>query len=126
MVGTPSTGRRVTVASVCTESGGLPAWASMLDRAIEKHAACAAAISCSGFEPGPSSKRDLYVYPPLIVSPAVNVPVPVGTSPFHSALPFAGIATSLLHWTRHYGSREPQSGLPTSSTVPIWNVVQGP
>src|ERR1039458_7091307 len=67
----------------------------MLDRAIEKHAACAAAISCSGFEPGPSSKRDLYVYPPLMVSPAMNVPVPVGTSPVHSALPFAGIAASL-------------------------------
>jgi hypothetical protein len=26
-----------------------------------------------------------------MVSPAVNVPVPVGTSPFHSALPFAGM-----------------------------------
>jgi hypothetical protein len=34
------------------------------------------------------------VYPPLIVSPAVNVPVPVGMSPFHSALPFAGIVVS--------------------------------
>src|ERR1700686_1920946 len=65
MVGTPSTGLRVTVASVCTESGGLPASARRLDRAIEKHAACAAAISCSGFEPGPSSNRDLWVYPPL-------------------------------------------------------------
>jgi hypothetical protein len=29
-----------------------------------------------------------------MVSPAVNVPVPVGMSPFHSALPFAGIAAS--------------------------------
>ena len=56
MVGTPSTGLRVTVASVCTDSGGFPAWARMLDRAMEKQAACAAAISCSGFEPGPSSK----------------------------------------------------------------------
>src|ERR1700688_2062017 len=60
IVGTPSTGRNVTVASVCTESGGLPALARRLERAIEKHAAWAAAISCSGFEPGPSSKRDLY------------------------------------------------------------------
>src|SRR5580704_12299475 len=66
----------------------------MLARAIEKHAAWAAAISCSGFDPGPSSKRDLYVYPPLIVSPALNVPVPVGMSPFHSALPFAGMVAS--------------------------------
>ena len=64
MVGAPSTGRRVTVASVCTESGGLPAWARRLESAMEKQAAWAAAISCSGFEPGPSSKRDLKVYPP--------------------------------------------------------------
>src|SRR6202041_270174 len=90
MVGTPSTIRRVTVASVRTDSGGVPACASMLDRAIEKHDACAAAISCSGLAPGPSSKRDLNEYSPLIVSPAVNVPPPDGTSPFHSANPFAG------------------------------------
>ena len=61
IVGAPSTGRSVTVASVCTESGGFPAFASMFESAIEKHAACAAAISCSGFEPGPSSNRDLNV-----------------------------------------------------------------
>src|ERR1700756_449510 len=61
----------------------------MFDRAIEKHAACAAAINCSGLEPGPSSKRDLKVYPPVIESPAVKVPLPVGTSPFHSAVPLA-------------------------------------
>jgi len=61
MVGVPSTGRRVTVASVWTDSGGEPALARMLDSAIEKQAACAAAISCSGFDPGPSSKRDLNV-----------------------------------------------------------------
>lgn len=34
-----------------TESGGLPAWARMLDKAIEKQAAWAAPMSCSGFEP---------------------------------------------------------------------------
>src|ERR1700729_1490900 len=68
----------------------------MFDRAIEKHDACAAAISCSGLEPGPSSKRDLKVYPPLIVSPAVKVPAPVGRSPFHSALPLAGMSPSIL------------------------------
>ena len=61
MVGAPSTNRSVTVASVCTDSGGLPAVARMFDRAIEKHAACAAAMSCSGLEPGPSSNRDLNV-----------------------------------------------------------------
>ena len=39
MVGAPSTRRRVTVASVCTDSGGVPALARMLDRAIEKQEA---------------------------------------------------------------------------------------
>jgi len=51
----------VTDASVRTDSGGVPALARMLESAIEKHAACAAAINCSGFDPGPSSKRDLNV-----------------------------------------------------------------
>src|ERR1700676_1708398 len=128
MVGTPSTGRSVTVASVCTDSGGLPASARMLDRAIEKQAACAAAISCSGFEPGPSSKRDLYVYPPLIVSPAVKVPVPVGTSPFHSALPFAGIATSLFQWLFLFDSPIELPRSPIRLVEPfflvIWDVIQ--
>src|SRR5260370_27207846 len=31
-----------------------------------------------------------------MVSPAVNVPVPVGTSPLHSAVPFAGMVASSL------------------------------
>src|SRR6202034_3227047 len=48
MVGMPSTRLRVTVASDRTDSGGWPAWARRLARAIEKQAACAAAISCSG------------------------------------------------------------------------------
>ena len=65
-------------------------------RAIEKQAAWAAAISCSGLDPGPSSKRDLKVYPPLIVSPALNVPVPVVMSPRHSALPFAAMSISFV------------------------------
>src|SRR6202171_717655 len=95
MVGAPSTGRRVTVASVCTESGGVPASARILERAMEKHAACAAAINCSGLDPGPSSKRDLNVYPPLMLSPAVKVPVPERRSPFHSAVPFAGMIVLL-------------------------------
>src|SRR5581483_1750241 len=64
MVGVPSTSRNVTCASVWTDSAGVPALASALLSAIEKHAAWAAAISCSGFDPGPSSNRDLYVYPP--------------------------------------------------------------
>ena len=61
MVGFPSIWRSVTSASVWTDSGVLPAWASMLESAIVKHAAWAAPISCSGFAPGPSSKRLLKV-----------------------------------------------------------------
>ena len=53
--------RSWTLASVCTDSGVNPALARLFENAIEKHAACAAAISCSGLEPGPSSKRDLNV-----------------------------------------------------------------
>src|ERR1700685_1905617 len=71
----------------------------MLDSAIEKHEACATAISCSGLAPGPSSKRDLNEYSPLIVSPTVNVPFPERTSPFHSAVPFAGMPASSVATT---------------------------
>ena len=59
IVGAPSTGLSQTVGVVCTESGGVPACAKRLARAMEKQAAWAAAINCSGLDPGPSSKRDL-------------------------------------------------------------------
>src|ERR1700728_3851264 len=74
----------------------------MLDSAIVKHDACAAAMSCSGLAPGPSSKRDLKEYWPLIVSPAVNVPDPARRSPFHSAVPLAGMADSFV-WRSLFG-----------------------
>src|SRR5690242_4052035 len=126
MVGRPSTSRSVTAAFVWIESAGFPAWARRLARAIEKHAAWAAPISCSGFDPGPSSNRDLYVYPPLMVSPAVNVPVPVGMSPFHSALALAGMVHSspVGDWSRtaatveptteHYGADSDDRGWPVA------------
>src|ERR1700677_1764503 len=76
MVGAPSTIRRVTVASVLTDSGGVPACARMFDSAIEKQDACAAAISCSGLAPGPSSNRERNEYSPAMLSPAVKVPAP--------------------------------------------------
>src|ERR1700731_356461 len=41
-----------------------------------------------------------------MVSPAVKVPVPVGTSPRHSALPFAGIVASL--WVARSGCQPVQ------------------
>src|SRR5579863_10080984 len=94
IVGAPSTGRSVTVALTRIDSGGVPFSASMFDSAIAKQEAWAAAISCSGFAPGPSSNRDRNEYSPLIESPAVKVPLPPRRSPFHSAVPFAGIAAS--------------------------------
>ena len=44
----PSPGWKVTSAWVSSACGGVPAWASPLDSAIEKQAECAAAISSSG------------------------------------------------------------------------------
>ena len=44
----PSPGWKVTVAEVSSCSGGVPAFASPAESAIEKHEACAAAISSSG------------------------------------------------------------------------------
>src|SRR5512133_3231400 len=44
----PSPGWNVTVADVFSSSAGWPAWASPCESAIEKQAACAAAISSSG------------------------------------------------------------------------------
>ena len=86
---------RVTTASVDTEVDGVPARASAPERAIEKHAASAAPISCSGLAPGPSSKRDENEYSPRIESPARKLPRPDFRSPCHCALPFAGIGCSL-------------------------------
>jgi hypothetical protein len=56
IVGLSSIRRSVTVASVCTESGGSGLRKEVGERHREARA-CAAAISCSGLEPGPSSKR---------------------------------------------------------------------
>src|SRR5580658_10508397 len=93
----------------------------MFERAMEKQEAWAAAISCSGFDPGPSSNRDLNVYPPLMVSPAVKVPVPVGTSPFHSALPFAGTAPSSLdHPVVHFAVSGRSPDRPIAGVIPAY------
>src|SRR6266480_6317672 len=54
----PSPGWNVTVAEVFSCSGAWPSLASPLESAIEKHAACAAAISSSGLvNPFGSSER---------------------------------------------------------------------
>src|SRR5438132_8227448 len=66
--------------------GAWPFCDNAADRAIEKHAACAAAISSSGFVPGPSAKRELYEYlPSKAPLPSLSVPAPFFRSPRHSA-----------------------------------------
>src|SRR6185503_10703291 len=88
IVGPASVGRRCTLAVVRTDSAGCPCSAITLASAIEKHAACAAAISSSGLVPSPSSKRDANEYAPLKTpSPTVRSPSPPLRSPRHSALP---------------------------------------
>jgi hypothetical protein len=52
----------MTVAVVEMDSGVIPALPSSAENAIEKHPACAAAISSSGFVPTPFSNRVLNEY----------------------------------------------------------------
>src|SRR3954468_19157480 len=89
IVGPASPWRRWTLATVRTDSGACPCSARMLLSAIEKQAACAAAMSSSGFVPSPSSKREANEYWPWKTpSPTVTSPAPPCRSPRHSALPF--------------------------------------
>ena len=68
----PVPGTKVTVAEVSSRSGGVPAFASPSDSAIEKQAACAAAISSSGLvRPSGSSAREAQV-----TSSGPNAPLP--------------------------------------------------
>src|SRR5690606_4909778 len=86
MDGPPSRVSRVTRASVWIRSGGWPAVASRAASAIEKHPACAAAMSSSGLVPTPSSKREPKEYDPSTAPLAVaRVPLPLLRSPRHSA-----------------------------------------
>ena len=84
----PVPGTNVTTAEVSSRSGGFPAFASPFARAIEKHDACAAAISSSGlvFPPGDSSDRasQLTSSGPNAPEPTSSiVPDPLRRSPFH-------------------------------------------
>jgi hypothetical protein len=54
----PSCDSNRTRASVSTDSGVLPPSASIALNCMEKQPACAAAMSSSGFVPGPSSIRE--------------------------------------------------------------------
>ena len=84
----PSPGWNVTVAEVFSSSGGVPAFARPAESAIEKHAACAAAISSSGLvlPPVASSERAAQLTgsspnAPLVVE--LIVPLPSIKPPFH-------------------------------------------
>jgi REP element-mobilizing transposase RayT len=84
----PVPGTKVTTAEVRSCSGGVPAFASPMDSAIEKHEACAAAISSSGlvFPPDSSSERaaQLTSSGPKAPEPTSSiVPDPLIRSPFH-------------------------------------------
>src|ERR1700722_15875402 len=81
------------VADVLMLSGVRFAPPSCADSAMEKHAACAAAISSSGFVPGASSNRVLKEYLVFERIPLAEetVPWPSLRLPFHTALALRSI-----------------------------------
>src|SRR5439155_13592026 len=77
ILGAPSTISRVHAAVVSTRVTGFPAFSRPADRAMLKQAACAAAISSSGFVPFFPSNRVANVYGPLNeLLPALKFPFP--------------------------------------------------
>src|SRR4051812_8066198 len=75
-----------TSAVVCTRLGLCPALPSPAASAIEKHAACAAPMSSSGFVPGDCSKREPNEEFPLIAPLAPEkLPLPSLSKPFQVA-----------------------------------------
>src|SRR6202041_1216318 len=86
----------VNVTLVLILSGFRFATPSCTDNAIEKHAACAAAINSSGFVPGPFSNRDVNEYCESFSTPpgAEIVPFPSFNPPFHTALALRSITFS--------------------------------
>jgi REP element-mobilizing transposase RayT len=84
----PVPGTNVTVADVLSRSGGEPALASPSESAIEKHEACAAAISSSGLVLPPDASSDLAAQvtssgPKALEPTSSIVPEPLIRSPFH-------------------------------------------
>src|ERR1700692_598306 len=69
------------------------------ESAIEKQAACAAAINSSGFVPGPFSNREVNEYCVSFSTPpgAEIDPFPSLSPPFQTALAFRSIALSPHH-----------------------------
>jgi hypothetical protein len=86
----------VSVTFVLMLSGVRFAPPSCAESAIEKHAACAAAINSSGFVPGPFSNRDVNEYCVSFSTPpgAEIVPFPSFNLPFHIALALRSILFS--------------------------------
>src|SRR6202040_2223055 len=86
----------VRVTLVLMLSGVRLAPPSCAESAIEKHAACAAAINSSGFVPGPFSNREVNEYCVSFSTPpgAEIVPLPSFSPPFHTALALRSIAFS--------------------------------
>src|SRR5919107_4003744 len=80
---------RRTAAVVLIESAVKPASFNCFESAIEKHPACAAASSSSGFVPFPSSKRVLkeYCAPSSTPLSVETVPLPSLMPPCHTAEP---------------------------------------
>src|SRR5215471_3625326 len=71
---------------------------SCAESAIEKHAACAAAINSSGLVPGAFSNRVVNEYGVLDSTPLVadTIPLPSLRPPFHTALAFLCIVLSSM------------------------------
>src|SRR5437588_5311171 len=65
ILGAPSTMSMVQAAVVSTRVTGLPAFSNPAERAMLRHAACAAAINSSGLVPFAPSNRVANVYGPL-------------------------------------------------------------
>src|SRR5580692_7640355 len=86
----------VSVILVLMLSGVRLAPPSCTDSAIEKHAACAAAINSSGFVPGPFSNREVKEYCVSFNTPpgAEIDPFPSFSPPFHTALALRSILSS--------------------------------
>src|SRR5712691_6497707 len=94
----PVPGTNVDVAFTFSRSGGLPASARPWERAIEKHDACAAAISSSGlvrpFSSG-SDREAQVMSAPLSAPLPVNsiLPVPLSRFPLHDTCAVRSAAT---------------------------------
>src|SRR5262245_47472851 len=108
----PSPGWKLTVAEVWSSSGGVPSLARPNESAIEKHVACAAAISSSGLVRPLSSgsERDAQVTsrPPNAPLPVESIrPEPSIRPPFHvtSACRSTAIVPPRLDWALTLSTR---------------------